>query len=248
VVELINLDDRYDEGLDWDITDDDRFEERAREWAEENADALVTDFTEYGLADKAIQAHNDAWPRVQAILQTADARSSTGNNDEAVFHLARALEGYVRAVYLDPIVSQLLDTLSSRQSAALVRNSDLLPNQLRDTGRLLMFSLIGFTTDVNEADDIRKMIMKAVNGGVWRATRNRVVHSLYHPERTEVVSLAIVVNDALSRAAGPLLKRIREQEEAAEKIRTSNADRLEDLPNFESWAEGRPFVPPPTDK
>lgn len=231
----------------WDIKDDPSFDEAAAEWADKKAEELKAEWAASGLEQTIEKAHETAWPEVQRALARAVQREAEANYDEAAFHLARALEGYLRAVFLNPAAEQLFEPFSDLRNAALIEVFDIVPSSLvgRAPQRLLLFALIGVTGDVDAAKAISSSVSGAFNGGPWK-TRNRVAHSLHVPDKGEVAALSARVRKALDTVSAPLVKRLTEKAE-----RAAEAKRLREAQRASIWSfdadssnEVQPSEPP----
>lgn len=224
------MDDRYwDYADEWSVTDDPGFEDAAREWADDNRDELVAAYAEGDLVDATIQAHQDCWPVVERSLERAKARTASGDLDEAAFHLSRTLEGYVRAVYLTPLFDAMTRAFDDRLKISQLHMKDIVPSQLRNAGRLLLFALVGITNDPKDAIEIRKTIKRAVDGIHWQ-TRNEVSHTLLMPSVEAVSALEAEVGRTLDIASKPLKERIAADDARRAAYATERKRSLADLP------------------
>jgi hypothetical protein len=209
---------------DYSIGDDPAFEEAAREWADENAEELVAAYADTDLEYATHEAHKNTWPRVEASLVRAEEREKAGHHEEATFHYARALEGYIRAVLLHPVFEVMTSAFKGRLKLSELAARDIMPSQLRNAPRLIHFALIGITGDAKQAWALRQVVLRAVKSdGAW-AARNSVSHSLEIPAPEEVQRISSVVRDALAKVSTPIATRISEIERNTALLRSGRTD------------------------
>ena len=96
------------------VEDDPAFKEAAAERAANNFDDLQARYAEIDVERKMIDPHRSIWSLAQEELVTQRLRLGEGHAEEAVFHAARAFEGYLRGVYLAPVIEQMLTPFESR--------------------------------------------------------------------------------------------------------------------------------------
>ena|GEM_PF-3884727 len=209
---------------EYSISDDPAFEEAAREWADENAEELIAAYADTDLEHVTHEAHKDTWAKVETSLRRAEEREFAGFHEEATFHYARALEGYIRAVLLHPVFEVMTGAFEERLKLSKLAAKDIIPPQLRNARRLILFALIGITGNVKDALTLQKIVLETVRSdGAW-AARNSVSHSLAIPTPEEVERISRAVRDALTQVSTPIITRISEIERNRAPLRSGRTD------------------------
>lgn len=211
-----------DYGDEYDIRDDPSFNENAEEWAQARAEELKQEWAAQDLESTIESAHDTTWPKVEESLRKAARREAEAEYAEATFHLVRALEGYVRGTYLNPMAEQLLAPFRDNQGQALLEVYDLVPSSLigRSPQKQLLFALLGVTGDVATAQAVVSAFNRAIGTGEW-STRNRIVHSLHIPAPEHVKAFDRLVRSTLEELAAPIRhnKNVRAEEVAERRSR-----------------------------
>jgi hypothetical protein len=134
----------------------------------------------------------------------------------------------VRAVYLKPVFDTMTAAFSERLKLSKLHTTDMIPSQLKNAGRLLLFALVGMTQDAKDAVRIRNRIKNAFEHEAWK-TRNEISHTLSIPNSEAVASLEKQVMEAVTVAAQPILDRIKADEERRAATKSAQQRHLDNL-------------------
>jgi hypothetical protein len=92
-----------DLGYNEDFSDDARVDEEYARFKEEHGAELAQEDLNEEVLDYIIQAHEQRWDVVRDEINRGDARVGEGALDEGLFHIYRALEGYIAYVLSTPV-------------------------------------------------------------------------------------------------------------------------------------------------
>jgi len=198
------------------MDDDEDFSDEARDdylsatygpqYAEEHAEEIAQDVLTSDLHQAILESHRLNYRLALIRLEKAQARLHAGNFDEAVFHAGKALDGYARAVFVDPFRERMVQPFYQAFPHVNVKDKLIIKSVL-GLGTATGFLYFGIAATTEKADAIRliedlKKFLGAEKSP-WKA-RNQVVHELHDPLDDECRVLVESVADFLIRLAAPL--------------------------------------------
>lgn len=186
--------------------------------------------------DSASFAHATEWADTERALHKAHKRLSDGEWEEAVFHAARAFDGYVQSVLARPMRNQTIERLE-RALSDVFSSDEMEAGLQRMTGAgsaLLWAAAIVAHLDIDDKIVERfKMFVRNKLGVKWKL-RNDICHTAISTEETTARSFVQTVKELLEPVATQLHRRY-EALRHAEQIATLNPARvyaLQRLANF----------------
>lgn len=207
------MSDDYDKYELWDEDDDGPLlftEDEAWSWGSTNIQELREALEPGQYETHVIDAHRDSYRRAAALVAKARERLDQKNYAEAVFNASRALEGYVRAVYLRPLISVMTAgiTVALKTPPDLAR--EFMPAQIKNARFLLLLAFSVLTGDEAEAKKKRTAVLATFDSeGPWRA-RNEADHTF--DDISEAMARAMVDH---AEARLPVIAEIAERQRAA---------------------------------
>jgi hypothetical protein len=219
-----------DEDFADEARDDYLYEQYGPQYADDHRAEIAQDAVTSGLYVAILEAHSDNYVAATAQLEKAKVRLGTGDWDEAVFHAGRALDGYTRAVFIEPFRERMLQPFHEAFPHVPVTDGSVIKSVtgLGNSSGFLYFG-IAATADENDATALIKDLTKFLHdkaGGAWNA-RNQAAHSLHDPAEAEAQAFLDRVSDFLKRLAAPLEEGLARNAEmrrkAEEEVRASEA-------------------------
>lgn len=209
----------YDREEYWDEDDGPALltDESAMEWAQENREELKATFDTDAYHESVLAAHLALFPEAEAELKKADQRLVEGEFAEAAFHASRALEGYVRGVYLGPLIHVMTAGIAAGLKTPTEIARRFVPNQVKDAAALLTLGLSVFYAEEAKINERRKVILGAfAPEGPWRL-RNEVDHTLEKLDQARATEIVRHAHERLPSIASVPILIFQEREEAAKK-------------------------------
>lgn len=204
------------------------------QYAADHLEEIAQDYHHSGLIVAAVDGHRRVANAARVQIEKAQARLDAGEWDEAVFHAARALGGYLTEVFLAPFASLLLKPLRDVLPHVPIRETLLAPANGLESGSKFICIGIAATRDAAKAQaliiDLKKILKKRVDGGQW-PIRNSTSHSLNDPTEAEARAFVAAVKDIFDRVCEPLQAEV----EAADQ---RNAEAERKVGEAEAWRLG----------
>lgn len=181
------------------------YDELGPQYAAEHAEEIAQDFQTSGVINAAIDSHEQRIGSAKAQIEKAKGRLGSGDWDEAVFHAARAIDGYLTQVFLIPFRTRILEPFRTAFPHMKISDNSLL-GMLTGLESSAKFIYVGITAtrDAKEAEALNGELRKLINEkGNW-PIRNATFHTLTDPSEEQARAFVDQMDALLNRLAAPL--------------------------------------------
>ena len=191
--------DEEDFGMDY------LYDELGPQYAAEHAEEIAQDFQTSGVINAATDSHEKHIGSARAQIEKAKGRLESGDWDEAVFHAARAIDGYLTQVFLLPFRTQILKLFRGAFPHVKISDDSLLgaATGLESSAKFIYVG-IAATHDAKEAAALVGELRKLLGDhGTW-PVRNDTLHTIADPTEEQARAFVDQMDGLLNRLAAPL--------------------------------------------
>ncbi len=216
----------YDES---DAANDAYIEQLYKEFRQEYGEEIAEDRAANEVIVGVVAAHRIWWPRAQAAVDKAKRRFADAEYDEAVFHIGRAFDGYIKNALVEPVRAVFVERFRRSLPAGFPVKADTLFKSISGLGGTLAFAaytiaLVSRTQQAAEAIiEPTKLLVNGGGAGPTWTERDRAFHAPIDVDEPTARGLLERAEAILTAIVTEVEHRVREEEQAKERVEFSPA-------------------------
>lgn len=208
---------------------DEADEQSYKRFRRDHEDEIADEITTGEVLSAIAAAHTEWWERTEAEIAKAHRRIADGEPDEALFHVGRAFDGYIKNVLVAPLKGAVAERFERFMPSGFPIKEDSIFKSVTGLGNAAAFAEYSVSLVVKKIEDaeaIIKAMRKLINGGgpepTWRE-RDRAFHAPIEVKQDLATALLAAAESILGDIVRHVAVRVEEDSAARERREFSRA-------------------------